>query len=132
MEFATNAIIINTRINSDDPVSIRNIVYGSFEYNSSGSLASASIDNSYTVYRHDDGFEYGYFDDPGFSIKVTHPNSFAAWDMMSLVTADNLLSINMRLKMGKLSILMGKDMQGYLIMQIPILAKRLASTIILI
>ena len=91
-EFSTNAIIINTRINSDDPVSIRNIVYGSFEYNSSGSLTSASIDNSYTVYRHDDGFEYGYFDDPGFSIKVTHPNSFAAWDTaMSLVTADNFI-----------------------------------------
>ena len=91
-EFATNAIIINTRINSDDPVSIRNIIYGSFNYSSSGSLISASIDNSYTVNRHDDGFEYGYFDDPGFSIKVTHPNSFSAWDTaMSLVASDNFI-----------------------------------------
>ena len=110
-EFATNAIIINTRINSDDPVSIRNIVYGSFEYNSSGSLTSASIDNSYTVYRHDDGFEYGYFDDPGFSIKVTHPNSFAAWDTaMSLVTADNFIVHQYEIDDGKI---VNIDGEGY-------------------
>ena len=112
-EFATNAIIINTRINSDDPVSIRNIVYGSFEYNSSGSLTSASIDNSYTVYRHDDGFEYGYFDDPGFSIKVTHPNSFAAWDTaMSLVTADNFIVHQYEIDDGKIVNIDGEGHAG--------------------
>ncbi len=79
-EFSSNVIIINTRINSDDPVSIRQVIYGSFKYRrDEKSLYSAKIDNVYTVYRHDDGFEYGFFDDPGFRTKVTEIN-FAAWD----------------------------------------------------
>ena len=112
-EFSANAIIINTQINSSEPVSIRQIIYGSFGYDEKGSLNSASINNVYTAYRDWDGTQYGYFDDPGFVINVTHPNSYAAWDTaMSLITADNFIVHQYETDSGQIIDVVGDGYEG--------------------
>ena len=81
-EFATDKIISNHYVTSDEPLKFRYIYDGNFSYDGNGYLTYASIDSVTVAYQDlypGDEYEYGYFYKTSAPTVVQDTSSFSQW-----------------------------------------------------